>query len=256
MARRRMSWRGAFAILAVALTLAVTPIPGTPAAASGPNPTAGGLVNPAPGGPQNQNGPFVSPTGRYVDLSAQWWQWAFSMPTTQHPLFDSAPCSAGQSGDVWFLGGSFTSSTLVRSCTVPAGKSLFVPVVNTEWDNLGVVPRMSHAQLRTAAGTFIDAATNLSATVDSTTIYPSPSSAYRVKAPTFRYTYAANSIWCFFGFCPPASATGGAVNGAVADGIYVLVEPLPVGTHILRTTVSVPDAGFSLDTTYNLTVTP
>src|SRR5262245_59170953 len=44
----------------------------------------------------------------YGEWSAAFWQWLYSLPVDQHPLFDTADCSAGQSGKVWFIGGTFT----------------------------------------------------------------------------------------------------------------------------------------------------
>src|SRR5262245_11884284 len=42
--------------------------------------------------------PQSNPYGAsYGEWSAKWWQWAFSMPHTDHPLFDTAPVSEGQS---------------------------------------------------------------------------------------------------------------------------------------------------------------
>src|SRR5437867_3706794 len=40
--------------------------------------------------------PPTSPVfGRtYAEWSAAWWQWALSLPVDQHPLFDTADCSA------------------------------------------------------------------------------------------------------------------------------------------------------------------
>ena len=42
----------------------------------------------------------VTPTkikGRtYADWSERWWQWAYSLPTTHNPLFDTADASTGQ----------------------------------------------------------------------------------------------------------------------------------------------------------------
>src|SRR5438067_362973 len=68
----------------------------------------------------------------YGEWSAEWWQWAFSLPVDQHPLFDTADCSEGQSGPVWFLGGTFVATDLGsgvflgqadRTCTIPANKA-------------------------------------------------------------------------------------------------------------------------------------
>ena len=47
----------------------------------------------------------------YGEWSAAWWQWALSLPVGAHPLFDTADCSAGQSGKVFFLGGTFVTTT-------------------------------------------------------------------------------------------------------------------------------------------------
>ena len=42
----------------------------------------------------------------YGDWSAAWWQWALSNPVASNPLFDHGTCGQGQSGAVFFLGGS------------------------------------------------------------------------------------------------------------------------------------------------------
>src|SRR5262245_57270273 len=46
----------------------------------------------------------------YGQWSAAWWQWATSLSADHHPLFDTADLSTGQSGHVWFLGGTFFST--------------------------------------------------------------------------------------------------------------------------------------------------
>jgi hypothetical protein len=60
-------------------------------------------------------------------LSAQWAQWALSIPTPVNPQLDTTGgnCMVGQSGFIWFLAGVFGGGTATRSCSVPAGKVLF-----------------------------------------------------------------------------------------------------------------------------------
>ena len=97
----------------------------------------------------------------YGEWSARWWQWSYSLPTTHHPLFDTAGCEAGQTGKVWFLGGTFTLiqqgnevvGVAERTCDVPAGKALFFPLLNAEWDNVcpPLDPPLSVPALRQAA---------------------------------------------------------------------------------------------------------
>jgi hypothetical protein len=53
--------------------------------------------------------PHAKPYGMtYGEWSAKWYQWQYSLPVDQHPLFDTADCSEGQTGKVWFLGGTFS----------------------------------------------------------------------------------------------------------------------------------------------------
>ena len=76
----------------------------------------------------------------FRDLSAQWWQWALSIPAAINPVSDTtgANCMVGQRGPVWFLAGSITGVPTVRTCTVPEGVPLFFPVINTVWINTPV----------------------------------------------------------------------------------------------------------------------
>lgn len=71
----------------------------------------------------------------YKELSQQWWQWAMSIGASKNPIIDAdgSFCSGQQpAGPVWFLAGTATVDEVVkRSCTVPAGRSLFFPVIAT-----------------------------------------------------------------------------------------------------------------------------
>lgn len=70
----------------------------------------------------------------YDEWAATWWQWAAMIKADEnHPLFadGTMDCGVGQTGDVWFLGGTYAESGVAnRICDVPAGKALFFPVVN------------------------------------------------------------------------------------------------------------------------------
>ena len=69
----------------------------------------------------------------FKQLSAEWWQWALSIPTSENPQLDATgeDCVVGQRGEVWFLAGILGGGTATRTCSVPAGKSSFFPVVNS-----------------------------------------------------------------------------------------------------------------------------
>jgi hypothetical protein len=67
------------------------------------------------------------------NLTAKWWQWALSIPVFENPLLDQTgeKCMVGQRGPVWFLVGNFGGGDTTRSCSIPEGKRLFFPVINS-----------------------------------------------------------------------------------------------------------------------------
>ena len=75
------------------------------------------LGNPGIVPPQS---PFLGLT--YSEWAAEWFQRAYSMPSTRHPLFDNADCSEGQTSDVWFVDGRLGGVGFPlagRNCTMP-----------------------------------------------------------------------------------------------------------------------------------------
>jgi len=66
------------------------------------------------------------------EWSKRWWRWALSFDEDGSPVGDpdGSLCAEGQSGPVWFLAGTYETARTVRKCRVPAGKTLFFPLVN------------------------------------------------------------------------------------------------------------------------------
>ncbi|MFI5365859.1 MAG: DUF3455 domain-containing protein [Candidatus Binatia bacterium] len=76
----------------------------------------------------------------YSEWSAKWFQWTYSLPFTQHQLFDTADCSAGQTGDVWFIDGTRSAAGFPpggRDCAIPGGTALFLALRAAYVDNEG-----------------------------------------------------------------------------------------------------------------------
>ena len=165
----------------------------------------------------------------YAEWSAAWWQWALAIPATEHPLFDTADCSAGQSGKVWFLGGKFCRSgdtscnaqSATRNCTLPTGTALFFPIVNSECAfvefpaNSGV----TEADLRACADV-AQFGPIMSATVDGRAIQGlGVHGTFRVQSPLFDVTLAPHdNLLAAIGSVVPVP--DGATSPAVADGVY------------------------------------
>ncbi len=198
------------------------------------------------------------PYGRtYGEWAAAWWQWALSVPVSNHPLFDNGNCTVEQTGPVWFLGGQFTRTTppslklngVDRTCTIPSGKALFFPVLNIE-NSLLEDPGKTIAQLRQFPESTMDGAAKLSVVVDGHSI-PNVKRDFRVQSPTFEFTLPADNLLTAIGEGPFGAD---AYFPAVDDGYYVMLQPLPLGDHKIRFKASVPAFNFSLDITYHITV--
>ncbi|MFE0577739.1 hypothetical protein [Streptomyces sp. NPDC058874] len=71
-------------------------------------------------------------------LAARWWKWAMSAPSGRSPVEDTTGEHAHwrQPADVWFLAGTY-GGRVVRRCTVPVDRPLFLPVFNTRRLALG-----------------------------------------------------------------------------------------------------------------------
>lgn len=192
------------------------------------------------------------------NLAAEWWQWAFSIPPSENPLIDPTGdnCVVGQRGAIWFLAGSLDGSPVTRSCSVPAGKAVFFPIANGAFfdsPNLcGQGPEhLTVAEMRDALAGFIAGLTGVSAELDGVPV----AQVHRVRSRVFEVALPEENI-----FDAPCADSGGFPAGifspAVDDGYYVLLPPLAAGHHTLRFQAEHPEAGFAVDTTYDLTVVP
>jgi hypothetical protein len=188
-------------------------------------------------------------------LTAQWWQYATSIPASVNPLLDptGADCMVGQRDPIWFLAGKFLAGGKIRrTCAIPAGVWLFFPVINSYWTNSPNVcgqtgDNLSVAQMRSLVAPFIDAGTHMSVKVDGKEV----KNLVRVKSEAFATTFPENNI--FNDPCGgPGTVPAGVYTPSVDDGYYVLLEPLSKGDHWLRFHSESGD--FKLDVTYMLHV--
>lgn len=208
-----------------------------------------------------------SPYGlTYDEWSAAHWQWLFSLPLDQHPLNDTADVSEGQTGQAWFLGGTFSStepepgvylSEVTRDCDIPAGKALFFPLVDVE---ASIIEEMggNEEELRAVANWLADLIVpgSLFCEIDGTAVQNLAD--FRVESPLFTIgPLPENNIIESWGYEAPPGTT----SQAVSDGYFVMLAPLSVGTHTLHfggTLDASAEFGamFILDITYNITVAP
>jgi hypothetical protein len=194
----------------------------------------------------------------FAKLSAEWQQWALSIPTPENPQLDATGknCVVGQRGPICFLAGIFGGGSVTRTCSVPEGKALYFPVINSVQINTpnvcGQPGALSVRELRDAATLFIDGATNVSVAVDGIAI----KKLRRVRSEVFVVALPENNV--FVEPCAPLPVPAGIYSPAVDEGFYVLLNPLPLGPHALHFHAENPSAvpAFTLDVTYILTVVP
>jgi hypothetical protein len=213
----------------------------------------------------------------YQQWSAEWWQWAWSIPKPINPLFDTTgiDCAVSQSrsGPVWFLAGT-TGFNATRNCIVPAGKMIFFPIINLGQDypclllsdqpprqdpNFQPGPGQSLEQFLTigygnslGARQYIDHVTAVSATLDGVPIQnlslPPETSKYRATSPLFEFNGDRSLlVW---------DACVGPGHKAVSDGYWIMLKALSPGRHSLSFsgTETWPSGPFTVTVTYNLTI--
>ncbi|MBA3649545.1 MAG: hypothetical protein H0W62_13510 [Chitinophagales bacterium] len=208
-------------------------------------------VNPSDQKVTNEASLVIPPHDRaYSLISAKWWQWALKLPVENHPFLDTPgfDVTEGQSGPIWYL--ASVLDTVVRNCTIPAGKGLFVGMLNAEASSLEGY--LTEEDQRANAEFNADHIHDVFATVDGTPVKNIDS--FRAASPQFHFF--APTPWIF-------GETGGP-GTAVADGYYLLIKPLSAGSiHVIhysgRFHFSIAegdpfDYDAATDMTYNITV--
>lgn len=191
------------------------------------------------------------------DWSAAWWQYVLPIPAATNPAADTTGdnCGIDQStGPVFFLAGNFTpNASVTRNCTVPAGKTLVIPIINTECSTLEPAPfhGNNEKELRACAAACIDGVdiSTLALSIDEQAVLDLGT--YRAQSPVFSFHIPPKNV---IGLKVPAS---GATGSSVSDGYWAIVQPLATGRHSVQfkgAVASGPCGGFSVDVSYDLMV--
>jgi hypothetical protein len=185
----------------------------------------------------------------YAELTADWLEWVLSIPAPVNPLNDpdGSDAAVGQSGKVWFLVGNTTGGATTRTVSVPAGKAVFLPIINYFWINTPEFgdPEWSPAQeanARAIIGATVDTAHDLLLQIDGETIGNVGS--LRVRGAVGACTIPDDNVFGF-PFAPGA-------HPCVSDGYWALLPPLSAGSHTIRFAGGFA-GGFALDVTYHIT---
>ena len=198
----------------------------------------------------------TKPAGQtYGRWAAEWEQWALGIPAAVNPLTDTTGehCAQRQVDKVWFLAGSISPDSVVRACNIPAGRSLFFPLINTVYGAfLNDPPETRTEEYVRAAGSCTEPA-RISVWIDGVTI-PKPTrfftGASGSQSPFFNVQLAPGNLFGFDETVVPELV----FSPSAEQGYYLFVRPLSPGTHTIRWIASGCTSGNSQDITYHLTV--
>jgi hypothetical protein len=195
--------------------------------------------------------PNARPYGKSIgEWTSLWWEWFFGADACEefvYPDETGALVGNNQSGPVYFLVGSPVPGT-ERSVTIPQGKAILVPLINTLWvlcpgEDTGGLSVEEY--LSNGAAEFIDTGDNFSVTLDGQTI--SDLDNYRFTYGLFDFQANQTLAECL-GLCWDESLPGW------VDGYWVMLKPLSPGEHTLQFHGEALGGEFVQDVTYYITV--
>jgi hypothetical protein len=198
----------------------------------------------------------------YQEWAARFWQRLLSLPVDAASY--SAPLSDGQSGQVWLLAsplGSPPSATL--NFSIPAGKAMLLSPL-TYWVDNANCPSFTDFtvdELRAQASAVWSLVSETSCTIDGVTVpeLTNPQdSPYLFDSTVFSYTLPDHDTYPTVLFGATCIANGTTIGPAVAEGEFLMIQPLPVGQHIIHTTAVLGPAASPFlvtDITFVITVT-
>lgn len=209
--------------------------------------------------------PHAHPAGlSLAEWSAVWWQQILAIPFDRNPVFDglepdvhhgSENCAegvhdtpAGRHTHVWFLAGT-PGGSATRTCTIPTGTRILFPLLNTADDNNNCKPPLDCSGkpledcLTENAPTLLPDP-KLFAVVDGVPLNNLLD--YVQTSKLFFFTGDSSLITTF----DPCIIDHGTPQEAVAYGWWIMLEPLPPGSHTLNFGGS--SGTFEVNVTYNL----
>lgn len=182
-------------------------------------------------------------------LTQGFWQRLVSIPPGVTPAEDDEGLNRGinQPDGFWFVGGPVVPS-FSRSCVIPAGRAIVVPLFAVFNDfpcpDLSFKPAPGQSLevfLLAGIAPFIDGVSLVDAQLDARTL-----KVRRVATPVFGFTGAA-------GLTGVDPCITGSPQLGVSDGHWVFIDPPPRGDHVLLVRV-VSDVLGSSEGTYTLKI--
>ena len=193
--------------------------------------------------------PSTDPYGlTYDEHVKNFWKWIISLPKNMNPWDDPTGknCANGQlemNSSVFYLSGNGGGKTLDRTCKVPAGKGLFIPVSPMEMSDKEA-PNASVERLHDIAKKDQDSVTSLSLKIGDKEYSLEDLKKYRIHPEEdFQVIFPENGIF---------GVKDAGPSKAAADGYYVITEPLKKGNYTIAYSASLQN-NFAQDIAYVIT---
>ena len=151
----------------------------------------------------------------FAELTAQWWRWGMARDVAPWLDPDGSLCEIGQDGPVWFLAGTNGAFKPKRTCNVPEGKYVLLPVINMIY--WGADDMIGCPCLKRGAQQNNDRLSSAVVVIDGVPV--DDVERLRVATPDcFRWDESK-----------PMSGT----NMGASDGFWILLPPLSPGRHTI-----------------------
>jgi hypothetical protein len=188
----------------------------------------------------------------YAEHVQNYWKWLLGIPARDNPSNDptGAKCATGQlntNSSVFYMPGG--QGVAQRTCTVPAGKGLFISVMQAE-DSNKEDPKASTQDLGTSVTNDQNSVNSLYLKIGDKVYNYQDLVKYRTHTGVFNVTFPDKGIF---------GVMQGGPSKAVADGFYIITQPLAKGTYpihfkssLLCTGTGCVETNFAQDITYNI----
>jgi uncharacterized protein YecT (DUF1311 family) len=184
---------------------------------------------------------YLKVQGRsYDDWASAYWSWLFARDPKRNPVQDLTGqyCTDGQSGPVWMLSSGDVQARIERSCSIPHGKYLLLPAVANMLNANGEAADCEKVVREGVPKDGAEMVSGVFVTIDGLNLNAMED--FRIHTP--QCTTIANS------------AGRAQVSNAVFFGIWILLNPLPPGDHVVRFGGNSPVLATARDVTYRLHV--
>jgi hypothetical protein len=184
----------------------------------------------------------------YSDHVKNFWKWLLALPADNTPFNDKTgeKCAIGQSNTsskVFYLAPNGGGAD-VRTCKVPAGKGLLIPVMHGEY-SLPESPGSTPNQLPDIAKNDQDKVNSLYLKIDDKEYMMNNLTKYRTNSSgPFEVTFANKGLF---------DVNNVGKTTAAADGWYIITEPITKGNHTIHFKSSLQtDPAYVTDIKYNI----